>query len=191
MIGKEVAERLEVRIGLCTTKGRRPQNEDYAGIYTGTDEEQGRFGIIAAIADGVGGARGGRIAAELGVRCYIDGYLSQSETLGVQRAGIRSIEAVNSWIHGMGRSDPALEGMACGVPVVASRRGALPEICATAAVLVEPDADGLSEGLHRVLTDEGLARGLGVEGRERSALFTWENAARQHLAVYDLALAPG
>jgi len=111
-MGKEATERLEVRIGLCTAKGRRPQNEDHAGVYTGTEEEQGHSGIIAAIADGVGGAKGGRVAAELAVRCFIDGYLSQPETLGIRRAAAQSIEAANGWIHGMGRIDPALEGMA-------------------------------------------------------------------------------
>jgi glycosyltransferase involved in cell wall biosynthesis len=83
---------------------------------------------------------------------------------------------------------PALEGMACGVPVVAARRGALPEVCGDAALLVEPDAAGLAEGLHRVLTDTALATRLGNNGRQRAALFSWERAAHEHLAVYERAL---
>ena len=102
-----------MRAGLCSERGRRPRNEDYAGIYTGTPEEQGRFGIIAAIADGVGGAKGGRVAAELGVRCFIDGYLSQAETRGVRQAVGRSLEAVNRWTHAIARVDPTLRDMAC------------------------------------------------------------------------------
>ncbi len=106
-------ERLEIRVGLCTERGRRPQNEDYGGVYLGTAEQQARFGIIAAIADGVGGAKGGRVAAELAGRTFIDAYLSQPETRGVRQAGARGLEAVNRWIHAIGRNDPALQDMAC------------------------------------------------------------------------------
>src|SRR5713101_4161992 len=108
-----IVDRLEIRVGLCTARGRRPQNEDYGGVYLGTAEQQARLGIIAAIADGVGGAKGGRVAAELAVRTFIDGYLSQSETRGVRQASARGLEAANRWIHAMGRSDPALQDMAC------------------------------------------------------------------------------
>lgn len=113
MTSKRAADHLEVRVGLCTEQGRRPRNEDYAGIYIGTAEEQNCFGIIAAIADGVGGAKGGRVAAELGVRGFIDGYLSQAETRGVQQAGAQSLEAVNRWTHAIARIDPTLQDMAC------------------------------------------------------------------------------
>ncbi|MCI0466811.1 MAG: bifunctional protein-serine/threonine kinase/phosphatase [Beijerinckiaceae bacterium] len=104
--------RLEVRFGICTDQGRRPQNEDYAGIYAGTAEEQARAGIIAAIADGVGGSKGGRVAAELAVRGFIDGYLTQGGTCGVHQAGAQSLEAVNRWTHSIGRKDDALQDMA-------------------------------------------------------------------------------
>ncbi len=71
------------------------------------------LGAVAVIADGVGGAKGGRVAAELAVRAFIEGHLSQNELLGVQRNCARSIEAVNRWINVLGRTDRALEGMAC------------------------------------------------------------------------------
>ena len=37
---------------------------------------------MAAVADGVGGAKGGRVAAELAVRMLFDGLLGQSEAIG-------------------------------------------------------------------------------------------------------------
>jgi serine/threonine protein phosphatase PrpC len=107
------ADVLEVRIGLCSEQGRRERNEDYAGFYTGTPDQQARFGIIAAIADGMGGAKGGRVAAELAVRSFIDSYLSQPATQGVRQAAARSLETINRWTHAIGRTDRALQNMGC------------------------------------------------------------------------------
>nr|WP_282571880.1 bifunctional protein-serine/threonine kinase/phosphatase [Roseomonas acroporae] len=91
----------------------RPRNEDYAAAWLGEPRRRALQGVIAVVADGVGGAKGGRVAAETAVRGFIDGMLGQSPALGVRRTGARAIEAVNRWIHSKGRTDPALEGMAC------------------------------------------------------------------------------
>jgi serine/threonine protein phosphatase PrpC len=104
--------RLEIATGFATLCGRRTANEDYCAVYLATDIERLRAGIVAAIADGVGGAKGGRVAAELAVRSFTDGYYSQPETLGVTGAARRSIGAFNRWLHFMGRTDPELEGAA-------------------------------------------------------------------------------
>jgi glycosyltransferase involved in cell wall biosynthesis len=79
---------------------------------------------------------------------------------------------------------PALEGMAVGVPVVAARRSSLPEVCGDAGLLVEPDADGLTEGLVAALAggpgiDESVSR-----GRRRARQFTWEASAEAHAALW-------
>jgi glycosyltransferase involved in cell wall biosynthesis len=83
---------------------------------------------------------------------------------------------------------PALEAMVCGTPVVAARRGALPEVCGDAALLVEPDGGAIAEGIERVLADPGLAGELRERGARRAADFSWESAARAHLRVYRAAL---
>jgi serine/threonine protein phosphatase PrpC len=105
--------RLEVRAGFCSERGPRPRNEDYAAYWLGEPGRRALQGVMAAVADGVGGAKGGRVAAELAVRMLFDGLLGQSEAIGVRRAAGTVIEALNSWLHAMGRSDAALEGMAC------------------------------------------------------------------------------
>ncbi|MBB5696132.1 bifunctional protein-serine/threonine kinase/phosphatase [Muricoccus pecuniae] len=105
--------RLDIRLGFCSERGARERNEDYVGAWLGEPGRRAAQGVIAAVADGVGGAKGGRVAAEIAVRGLIDGMLGQSEALGVRRAAARAIEALNTWIHGRGRTEPALENMAC------------------------------------------------------------------------------
>ena len=107
------ASRLEFRFGFATEQGARERNEDYVACYAGSRDQQARFGSVAVIADGVGGAKGGRVAAELAVRGFIDGHLSQNAMLGIQRNCARTVEAINRWINSLGRRDATLEGMAC------------------------------------------------------------------------------
>ncbi|MDO9708853.1 bifunctional protein-serine/threonine kinase/phosphatase [Paracraurococcus lichenis] len=116
--GTPARGRLELRVGLCSDRGPRPANEDYAAAWVG---EPGRREAIAALADGVGGAKGGRVAAELAVRGLIDGLLGQSQALGIQRTAGRAIEALNGWIHAKGQADPDLAGMACTLTAVVLR----------------------------------------------------------------------
>ena len=110
-----------VRAAFCSERGRRPDNQDYAGFWLGEPTRGDRHGIIAAVADGVGGAKGGRVAAELAVRGLLDGLLGQSETLAVRRAAARAVDATNSWLHAVGRTDAALAGMACTLTAVVLR----------------------------------------------------------------------
>jgi alpha-1,3-rhamnosyl/mannosyltransferase len=84
---------------------------------------------------------------------------------------------------------PALEGMVCGTPVVAARRGALPEVCGDAALLVEPDGEAIADGLLAVLEDAQLAERLRAQGPARAGRFSWRRAAEEHLRVYREALA--
>lgn len=68
-----------------------------------------------------------------------------------------------------------LEGMACGLPVVASRRGGIPEECGDAALLFDPsDVQTLADALTQLLRDERARVELGRRARERSLLFSWE-----------------
>lgn len=80
---------------------------------------------------------------------------------------------------------PVLEAMSAGVPVVASRRGAIPEVTAGAAALVEAaDAQALASALCRVLNDDEYARDLSLRGLSRARAFTWEAAATRLLTAY-------
>jgi serine/threonine protein phosphatase PrpC len=100
-------------VGFFSDKGPRSENEDFAAAVIGAELPEPRREVVAAIADGVGGAKGGRVAAELAVRGFLDGFWDLPETMEVRRAGARVITSLNVWINALGRQDPALKGMAC------------------------------------------------------------------------------
>ncbi len=80
---------------------------------------------------------------------------------------------------------PVLEAMACGTPVLCGDGGALPETAGGAALLVSPtDTDEIADGLIRLASDEALRAELAARGLARARQFTWEAAARAHLALY-------
>jgi glycosyltransferase involved in cell wall biosynthesis len=73
---------------------------------------------------------------------------------------------------------PCLEAMACGTPVVASDRGALPETCGDAALLANPESgEAFAAALLRATSDESERRRLIEAGRSRAAGFTWQRTA--------------
>lgn len=80
---------------------------------------------------------------------------------------------------------PVLEAMVCGCPVVAANTASLPEVCGKAAVMVNPNKIGeISEGLMRVIRDDGLKRKLIQKGLKQAKKFSWEKAAKQTIDVY-------
>jgi serine/threonine protein phosphatase PrpC len=108
-------------VGFASKTGPRQANEDFAGALIGAELPQPRQEVIAAIADGIGGAKGGRTAAETAVRGFLDGFCDLPETMEVQRAGARIVSALNGWINTMGRQDPALSGMGCTLTALVLR----------------------------------------------------------------------
>ena len=85
---------------------------------------------------------------------------------------------------------PALEAMACGTPVVVAERASLPEVVGHAGILVDPDEpEDIAGGLEAVLNDPDLRARLREAGLARAACFTWEETARETLAVYRQVVA--
>jgi glycosyltransferase involved in cell wall biosynthesis len=88
-----------------------------------------------------------------------------------------------------GFSLPAIEAMACGTPLVATRTGALPEVVGVdgaAGLLVPPgDADTLAAALKRLLDDQGERQRMCVAARHRVVQrFTWRSVAERTAAYY-------
>lgn len=85
---------------------------------------------------------------------------------------------------------PALEAMACGVPVVTSNLTSLPEVVGHAGLMVDPDdVDAMRDSLRRLLEDRTYAAALGQLGLARSRTFSWERCARETLAVYEQVMS--
>jgi glycosyltransferase involved in cell wall biosynthesis len=79
-----------------------------------------------------------------------------------------------------------LEAMACGVPVVAARSGAVDEVLGDAALLVEDPRDALAFAcqVESVVTDLALRTRLVDAGMRRAALYSRRRAAELTLELY-------
>jgi serine/threonine protein phosphatase PrpC len=109
----ERASGVKASVGFASETGPREHNEDFAGAVFGPELPEPRGDIVAAIADGVGGAKGGRVAAEMAVRGFLDGFCDLPETMEVRRAGARILNSLNNWIYAQGQRDAKLAGMGC------------------------------------------------------------------------------
>ena len=103
-------------IGFNSATGPRPRNEDFVGAVLGSRLAAERRDVAAAIADGIGSAKGGRVAAETAVRGFLDGFWDVPETMEVRRAGARILDALNGWINAQGRKTRTLSAWAAPLP---------------------------------------------------------------------------
>jgi glycosyltransferase involved in cell wall biosynthesis len=92
-----------------------------------------------------------------------------------------------------GFSLPAAEAMACGVPVVATTGGSLPEVVGSdrsTGILVPPrDVGALASAVDELLDDPSRRATMGRAGRERVfRRFTWERTAERTVEVYRAAI---
>ncbi|MBW9255535.1 glycosyltransferase [Acidithiobacillus ferriphilus] len=79
---------------------------------------------------------------------------------------------------------PPIEAMATGCPVLVANVSALPEVCGDAALYCDPlDVRSITAAMRRLAEDEVLRARLAAAGPARAALYTWEAAAAQALAV--------
>jgi serine/threonine protein phosphatase PrpC len=104
---------VKVSVGFVSETGPRKRNEDFAGAVFGPELPEPRRDLVAAIADGIGSTKGGREAAEIAVRGFLDGFCDLPETMEVRRAAAIVLNALNGWIHSQGARDPSLSGMGC------------------------------------------------------------------------------
>ncbi len=133
-----------------------------------------------------------KLIAELGISdiVHISSGLSDAELARLFSSA--EIACIPSLYEGF--SLPAVEAMASGTPIVASRAGALPEVLGADGVcarLVPPgDADALTRVVGELLDSPDQLARLGSAGRRRAVeVFSWESVAAQTVRVYEQAIA--
>jgi glycosyltransferase involved in cell wall biosynthesis len=111
-------------------------------------------------------------AQAAGVRSL--GYVDDADLPGLY-AGARAF-VLPSRYEGFGLT--CLEAMACGTPVVAADRAALPETCGDAALLVDPDdGEALTRAVLIAAGDAAAREALRAAGLRRAGLFSWDRTA--------------
>ncbi len=103
---------LNVSVGHSSLTGPRERNEDFCGIVTPTGADLENKGLIAAVADGIGGHRGGREAAEYTVRGLLADYYATPDTWSVPHALDKVLVPLNRWVMAEAGRQPELAGMA-------------------------------------------------------------------------------
>ncbi|HYA05495.1 MAG TPA: protein kinase [Xanthobacteraceae bacterium] len=109
-------------VGFASETGLRQHNDDFGGAVFGWELPEPRGDVVAAIADGIGGAKGGRIAAETAVRGFLDGFCDLPETMEVPRAAARVLDSLNRWIYSEAHRTAETAGMGCTFTALVLRR---------------------------------------------------------------------
>jgi glycosyltransferase involved in cell wall biosynthesis len=75
---------------------------------------------------------------------------------------------------------PAVEAMACGIPVIASRAGALPEVIGDAGRLVDPyNEEDITQAISQMIADPALREDFSARGLARAQTFSWDRTSAQ------------
>lgn len=87
---------------------------------------------------------------------------------------------------------PPLEAMACGTPVITSNVTSLPEVVGDAAITLDPmNIELLAQTMVNLIESDSSRVTLRNLGLKRAKLFTWEQCARETLAVYESIMPRG
>ena len=131
-------------------------------------------------------ARDAIAASGVATQVMRPGYLPTETVAAFFRRA--AVVAYPSFEEGFGL--PALEGLACGAPVVTTAGSALGEVVGDAALLVSPDDPAaLADAIATVLDDPAVESRLRAAGPVRAAQFTWERCVDQHVDAYRRAAA--
>ena len=142
--------------------------------------------VLAGLAGWGAGALAAAVAASgVADRIVLPGYVPEADKAALFTGA--DVFVYPSRYEGFGL--PVLEAMACGVPVVTTTGGSLPEVAGDAATLVDPgDADALAAAIAKLATDPAARQDAAARGRQRAGAFTWDRCAALTAAAYQRAL---
>jgi len=107
--------------------------------------------------------------------CLWKGWIDDDEKLSLLNE-CHALIIASLW-EGFGL--PALEAMACGTPVIASERGALPEVIGSYGYLINPfNIQSIAFAMNAVVNDKKCFENALQEGPLRAQSFNWFNTAR-------------
>ena len=119
-------------------------------------------------------------ALGLGDRVRSLGYVTRADLPRLYSQA--DLLALPSLYEGFGLT--ALEAMACGCPVAASRTSSLPEVCGEAAFYFDPlDPSDIKRALSEALSDRARRERMTASGLAQAAKFRWEDAARAYVGI--------
>ncbi len=181
VIPEGVDERFAPGLDASAVRARFGLTRPYV-VTVGTVSVRKNVGVLERAAAALLG-RGAELVVAGSDRGYLRGGAARVRRLGyvpdellpALYAGALAL-ATASRYEGFGL--PCLEAMACGIPVVAAARGALPETVGDAALLADPDdAGAFAEAVLAAAGDESVRTPLVERGLRRAAAFTWSRAA--------------
>jgi glycosyltransferase involved in cell wall biosynthesis len=124
---------------------------------------------------------------ELKDRVLLAGFVPDAELVHLYRRAYALVQP--SLMEGFGL--PAVEAMACGTPVIASRAGSLPEVVGDAGLLFDPtDLPSITTTIRRIIAEPRLRDDLARRALDRASFFTWERSAAALLNCFE-QLGPG
>jgi glycosyltransferase involved in cell wall biosynthesis len=114
----------------------------------------------------------------------ITGYVTPEQRIALYESALMLV--LPSYEEGFGL--PVLEAMSCGVPVIVSSRGSLPEVAGAAATPIDPDdVEGFTSAMNEML-DEGTAREGTRRGLAQAAGYSWPACAAAARRAYESAI---
>jgi len=81
-----------------------------------------------------------------------------------------------------------IEAMARGLPVIATRESATPEICGEAALYFDGSCTGLAEAISGLLIDESLWTQTQQSGRQHAQMYSWESIAKRYVELIETSV---
>lgn len=135
-----------------------------------------RLVLVGKHAPGATGLRGLAHKEGLASEVTFTGYVPDEDL--VQLYNHADVFVYPSLYEGFGL--PIVEAMACGVPVITTRRTSLPEVAGNAALLVDGlSVPELAGAMERLINDDRLSAEMAASGLERASQFSWIDMARR------------